>query len=281
MLKRLTDRIAASVLDADRLAAALEALALAWLTRLAAWIACIPTVMLTARSIETVFAVSPQAGLASAIALEVVGQSVVNTYLKAREWNATKRKSDPRANAGLALGSTVVYFATDFVLIGVLEIPKAMTDPIHWAALLFPLAQVVSTVMTGERAAQFRREAETEVDRKRRRAMRKASRKRAEVGRKSEELEAELERKRAEAMRKSAAIEAETTRKAAEARRKLLAGLGTAEETYRVYRERPGVTQAEPAEITGYTPRTVRNHLAALAEAGVMKRNGNGWEAVG
>jgi hypothetical protein len=147
-----------SVLTVDELAGGLEALGLTVAARIAAWVAALPTVALSARTIRLVFALEPGLAWASAVALELVGQSVVNAWLTAREWNASKGKSDAAANAGLLLGFSLVYFAADFLLVGALEVPVALAGEwVHFTALLFPLMQVVSTVLTAERAAQFRR----------------------------------------------------------------------------------------------------------------------------
>jgi len=103
----------------------------------------------------------------------VMGQAVTNTWLRAREWNETKRKTDPPASEWLMLSLTTIYFISDFMLIGVLEIPLALAgDYKHWAAMLFPLAQVIATLATGERATQYRREAAVLIERTERRQAR-------------------------------------------------------------------------------------------------------------
>jgi len=169
---KLTDQIIAAARQVDTIAGGMEAIVLALTSRAAAWIACVPTILLTARSCEVIFSLTPMEALASAVALELVGQSAVKTWLAAREWNRTKRESDAPANARLALVLTVGYFAIDFVLIAILQVPKARVEPIYYAALLFPLAQIISTVTTAERAAQFGREAVAEEKAAKRRAVR-------------------------------------------------------------------------------------------------------------
>lgn len=52
-----------------------------------------------------------------------------------------------------------VYFAADFVFVGILEVPKALAGAwAHLAMLIFPLMQVISTFVMVERVAQTRRE---------------------------------------------------------------------------------------------------------------------------
>jgi hypothetical protein len=275
MLEKLTQTITTNTLHADRLAGALEALALALATRAAAWVACVPTVMLTARSIETVFTVTPRAALSSAVALEIVGQGVVNTWLQAKEWNATKRKSDPRANAPLALGLMIAYFVSDFVLIGVLEIPKALGDPIHWAALLFPAAQVISTVVTAERAAQFRRTEEVAQE-KRARAQKRAHRraqKRAQVAqRDAQRGRSDVHRTGAQDAQNGALSAVNRTRQEQKATA-MDALIGQ-------FAQDPRMPITDAARAVGVHRNTVYNYLEELEAEGRVKRNGGGVEVL-
>lgn len=195
-ITELTTSVTSSVRIVDRLAGGAEALILAIVTRAAGWVASVPTLLLTSRTCETIFDLAPDAALASAVALEVVGQSVVNTWLRAKEWNRDKRQTDRLASEWLMLAAMIGYFATDFTLVGILVMPQARIEPVYWAALLFPLAQVISTVVTGERAAQFRREADAEADSAKRSV---AARERAAARREAERVEREIERARAAA----------------------------------------------------------------------------------
>ena len=278
-IKQTTEKFSANVMHIDALAGALEALVLALLVRAAAWVASIPTIMLTSKTCQTVFDLTPTAALLSAIALEVVGQSVVNTWLKAREWNRTKRKSDAAANERLALAMTVAYFVSDFVLIGVLEIPKALANPVHWAALLFPLGQVISTVMTGERAAQFRREAEVTKERRERaqvRAQRRAQQTAQHVHKTTAQVVHKFNGSGAQQGAQNAQIEAledaNRTRQAQkDAQMETLLG---------AYLGDPHLGVSEAARVLGVHRNTVYNYLEELETAGRVKRNGNGVEVL-
>ncbi|MBN2005786.1 MAG: winged helix-turn-helix domain-containing protein [Anaerolineae bacterium] len=156
-LEQLTQAVKRNVQNVDDLMGSLEAMALAVTTRAAAWISTIPTVMLTSRTVAQVFNLSQGAGLASSIALEVVGQSCADLWLSARAWNDTKRKCDPAADTQLAFAMMMVYFVSDFVLVSVLELPKAFNGELgHLSSLLFPIMQVVSTLVLTERAKHFK-----------------------------------------------------------------------------------------------------------------------------
>ena len=269
-IKQLTDRISNNVVHVDRLAGAAEAFGLAILCRAASWIATIPTVTLTSRSCEAIFDLTPTAALLSCIALEVVGQAVVNTWMKAKDWNTSRRASDPPANEALGLAMSIVYFAADFILIGILQVPKALVNPVHWAALLFPLAQVVSTVMTAERAAQFRREATGEIARAERKATRQATRK----------------AKRQTAI---AATSSQMSNRASNAE-KLTDPLTLARQSRKAkrdvrldtlltyYLDNPASGPTAAADAIGVSRQTIYTYQAELEEAGRLHKNGSGWE---
>ena len=269
-IKNLTDRISNNVVHVDRLAGAAEAFGLAILCRAASWIATIPTVILTSRSVEVIFALTPTAALLSCIALEVVGQAVVNTWMKAKDWNASRRQSDPPANETLSLAMTIVYFASDFVLIGILEIPLALADPIHYAALLFPLAQVVSTVMTAERAAQFRRETTSEIAAAERKAKRQATRKaKRQAAFAATSSEMSTRASNAEKLTDSLTLARQSRRAKRDARVDTLLTF---------YLDNPDAGPTEAADAVGVSRQTIYTYQAALEEAGRLHKNGSGWE---
>jgi len=269
-IKHLTDQISNNVVHVDRLAGAAEAFGLAILCRAASWIATIPTIILTSRSCEIIFDLETSTALLSCIALEVVGQAVVNTWMKARDWNASRRASDPPANEALGLAMSIVYFAADFILIGILQVPKALLNPVHWAALLFPLAQVVSTVMTAERAAQFRREATGEIARAERKATRQATR----------------QAKRQAAI---AATSSQMSNRASNAGN-LTDSLALARQSRKVkhntrldtlltyYLDNPDAGPTEAAGVLNVSRQTIYTYQAELEEAGRLHKNGSGWE---
>jgi len=234
------------------------------------WVATIPTVVLTSRSCRAIFDLDPTAALLSSIALEVVGQAVVNTWMKARDWNANKRVSDPPANELLGLAMAVTYFASDFVLIGILEIPKAATDPIHYAAMLFPLAQVVSTVMTAERAAQFRRETSSEIayeERKEKRQARRKEKRQAAIAATSAGMSNRASK--TENLTDSLTLARQSRKAKRDARMDTLLTF---------YLDNPDAGPTEAADVIGVSRQTIYTYQAELEEAGRLHKNGAGWE---
>ena len=271
-IKDLTARIAANVIHVDRLAGAMESVALAITTRAASWVATIPTVILTSRSTREIFGLTPAAALLSSIALEVVGQAVVNTWMKARDWNTTRRANDPPANETIGLLMSITYFATDFILIGVLIIPQALANPVYWAAVLFPLAQVVSTIMTAERAAQFRRETTSEISAAERKAKRQAARqakRQTTFARTSSEMSNEV------------LNTGNLTDSLTLARRTRKAKLDTRLDTLLTfYLDNPDAGPTEAADALNVSRQTIYSYQDALEHAGRLKKNGSGWEII-
>ena len=269
-IKNLTDRISNNVVHVDRLAGAAEAFGLAILCRAASWIATIPTIILTSRSVEVIFALTPTASLFSCISLEIVGQAVVNTWMKAKDWNASRRQSDPPANETLGLAMSIVYFASDFVLIGILEIPLALADPIHYAALLFPLAQVVSTVMTAERAAQFRRETTSEMVKAERQAKRQAARQaKRQAAFAATSSQTSNQASNAGSLTDPLTLARQSRKAKRDARLDALL-------TY--YLDNPDAGPTEAAGVLDVSRQTIYTYQAELESAGRLHKNGDGWE---
>jgi DNA invertase Pin-like site-specific DNA recombinase len=165
---------------------------------------------------------------------------------------------------------SIVYFASDFVLIGILEIPLALTDPIHYAALLFPLAQVVSTVMTAERAAQFRRETTSEIARAERKAKREATRKtKRQAAFAATSGEMSNRASNAEKLTDSLTLARQSRKAKRDARVDTLL-------TY--YFDNPEAGPTEAAGALNVSRQTIYTYQAELEEAGRLKKNGAGWE---
>jgi len=265
-IRNLADRVSGATIHADRLAGAVESLVLAIVTRGATWVSAIPTIILTSRTCQIVFGLGWTEALLSAIALEVVGAAVVNTWLSAKEWNRTKRKSDPRANERMALVATVCYFVTDFVLVGIVAIPKAQVNPVYYAAMLFPLSQVISTLMVSERAAQFRRSAEVAQDKAERKAQRQAKR---QAKRKAQR---QAERLAASEVTSENTILDKLQQGKRQAKESRLDTLLT------FYLDNPDAGPTEAAGAVGVSRQTIYAYQEELEAQGKLKKNGRGWE---
>ena len=166
-ITKLTTGLQGSVKTIDTLVGAVEAIVLAVVGRASSWVASVPCAVMTARASAEIFALSWPVAVMVAVALELVGQATSNGWLRAKEWNATKRKTDPAANVVLAFGLMIAYFAIDTLIVVALVLPKFF-DTGDWrqlVAVLYPLVAVISTVVLNERVAQYKREADAQQER--------------------------------------------------------------------------------------------------------------------
>lgn len=241
-LKTITQTVKGNVQNLDDLLGSLESAALAVTTRAAAWVSTIPTVMLTSRTISNVFNLSDTAGLMSSIALEIVGQSTADLWISAKDFNQTKRKTDIPANEKLAFAMMTVYFVSDFALVSVLELPKVFDGDLgHLASLLFPVMQVVSTLVLTERAKQFKRQAAIEAEKLEKRATKLTT----NVNQVAQPVDNQVDKRKA---------------------------------VVNFFSDNPHGTQAEAAEVAQCSRQYVSKLLTTLETQGAIKRNGKGVE---
>jgi len=163
-LTSLASSVKANVQPIDALLGAGEAVALAFTTRLANWFSTIPTVMLTSRAIADTFSLSPDLSVITSISLEIVGQSVVSVWFNAKAWNNGKRKSDPALDEKLPLALIAAYFATDFALVAIQVLPRALAgNTSNFVGLAFPVMGMVTLLATNCRVKLFQVEQEVAV----------------------------------------------------------------------------------------------------------------------
>jgi DNA-binding transcriptional ArsR family regulator len=205
-------------------------------------------------------------GYVVAAVIELLGLATVNTALTLRDYNVSKRKSDPRAPVELSIALAGIYLVTAVTLAVLLDVFPFLAQ---WAGVAFPLLSLAGVTTLALRNDHRKRVAAIKAEKERRRKRRRE--RRQERKRKKAEMSEEAERKLAEAERKLA----EARRKEVEAR---LATLGSERKTLRQYQETPDATQAEVAEMLEVSERTIRNHLQKLEEAGAVRRNGGGIE---
>lgn len=253
MLKQISDALGRSVSDVDTLAGAIEAIALALVSRLASWCASIPNIVMVSRSAVSTFGLTWAWGLAIAVSLELVGHSLSHQWLEAKAWNMTKRKTDPTANTGLALVLMCSYFLLDFVMVGGLAFStfSETGNPQIFIALCYPLIGVTVSIVSNERANLFRlRQAVIEE-----RAQRKQKRsiERSQVA-------------QVEQVERSQVVQVERSR---DARMDRLLDIYTLD---------PQTPIAQAARELGASRTTVYAYLGALEEEGKIKKNGQGVE---
>ncbi len=169
-LQQMTDNLKDNAKVTEELMGALEAVLVSIVGRVACWLAPLPSAVLVARSAGEVFDLAGGWSIVIALVLELVGLVTSNLWLTAKEWNQTKRKSDPLANEPLALGLMIFYFVVAFLLILAVELPNVMNggNLAGLTALLFPGLSAVGVIALNERVAHFRRVSDVEADKKKR-----------------------------------------------------------------------------------------------------------------
>jgi hypothetical protein len=156
--------------DVEAFMASLESVIVSVVGRVACWLSPVPSAVLVGRAASNVFDLSGWLAVIVAVVVEMVGMVASNLWLTAKEWNDTKRKSDPAANEKLALGLMFVYFATTVALLLAFEVPAVLEtgDLVGLTALLFPGLSAVGVIALNERVVHGRRVASAKADKKER-----------------------------------------------------------------------------------------------------------------
>lgn len=130
----------------------------------------IPTVIFSARALASIMQIEMLLAYIAAAGIEVTGQSIVNRWMSAAEWNRTKRKSDPRAMSGMLGVFVAIYFILDFLVIGLVQIPALIAGEYERVVVLaFPIMQVINVVSASEKVRQTERVMRREKQRTERR----------------------------------------------------------------------------------------------------------------
>lgn len=155
-------------MSVERKMAAFEAVVVAIVGRVATWMAPAPSAILIAVAAGKEFGLGEVWSAIIAFSIEFVGMATTNLWLTAREWNATKRKSDPEANERLAIVLVAAYLIVSESMLLSLE---------NWVAALFPLMSAVAMIALGERTLQHKRAEDVRKEKEQRRKSRESSRK--------------------------------------------------------------------------------------------------------
>lgn len=151
----------------------IESTAVDLVARLSPWLAPLPTAYLTARATVAHLGWPEPMGAVAGVIIESLGLGAVSTALELREYNATRRKSDPQAPFGLAAVLTGVYFASVTALTVALD---TLPDLATYAPLVFPILSLAGVTVLAIRADHRRRLAAIETVKAERKARRKGGR---------------------------------------------------------------------------------------------------------
>ncbi|MBU0493892.1 MAG: helix-turn-helix domain-containing protein [Chloroflexi bacterium] len=122
--------------------------------RIAPWLAPLPTAYLVGRATVEHLHWPDLVGIIAAAIVESLGLATTVTALELREYNASKRKSDPGAPFGLAAGLVVVYLVVALALTVVLD---TVPELARYAPAIFPLLSLAGMIILALRADHVRR----------------------------------------------------------------------------------------------------------------------------
>jgi hypothetical protein len=141
--------------------------------KLSPWLAPFPSAYFVARSAIVHLALPLPVAVVVAAIIETLGLATVHTALWAYDWNAHKRKTDPRAPVGLATALGSVYVVATLGLVVFLEVWPALAV---YAPALFPALAVVGALNLAMISRQEQREAAVRLEKAERQATREAQR---------------------------------------------------------------------------------------------------------
>ncbi len=141
--------------------------------KLAPWLAPFPSAYFVARSGMDHLALPLPVAIVVAAIIETLGLSAVHSALWLADWNASKRKSDPRAPVVVAVALGAVYVVATLGLVVFLEVWPTLAT---YAPALFPALAVVGGVNLALISQQERREAVVKAQKAERKARRRARR---------------------------------------------------------------------------------------------------------
>jgi len=100
-----------------------------------------------------------EVGVFVAITLEVFGIAAAHQWLESREWNATKKSREPKADARIGKWATVSYVVIAEIMIVTMELRTILETSQPWGlgALVFPPMTLIIVLVANERMMQHQR----------------------------------------------------------------------------------------------------------------------------
>jgi hypothetical protein len=274
-LEQWTDTLKNGATVTEDFMGAAEAVLISIVGRVACWLTPLPSAVLVSRAAGRVFNLDGWWSIVIAVVLEMVGLVTSNLWLTAKEWNETKRKSDPEANERLALWLMVSYFVTAFLLLLAVELPAviSMGDLTGLTALLFPGLSAVGVIALNERVTHYRRVEAIEAVKREHKAHR--AHKRTPQGvHTGDAQDARSGNGRSAQKDAQIAVLDTVNRTRQDRKQQVMSALLEA------YKGNPELGASEAARLVGVHRNTVYNYNAELEKAGRLRANGNRWEVV-
>jgi hypothetical protein len=233
---------------------------------LAPWLTPVPTAYLVGRATIAYLRWPLPIAIVAAVIIEALGLAAVNTALTLREYNVSKRKTDPAAPFALAAALVGVYLTVAILLTVALDI---VPDLARFAPAVFPLLSLAGVTVLALRSDQRRRLEAIASDRAERQAERQAARQA-----KRQERTAQVSEKTSN----NGNFDGLQDRLQAGRKAKVDARLDALLDACAAD---PDLTLADAARLLGVSRQTVYTYVGTLEAAGRLRKNGHGWEVLG
>jgi hypothetical protein len=248
------------------------------------WLAPMPSAFFVGRSSLVHLDLPLAVAVIAAVMIEVLGLATVHTALWLSDYNASRRKSDPRAPTWIAVVLAGGYLITTISLIVVLEVWPFLSV---YAPALFPLLAIVGAWTLALIANQERREAAIKAQKAAISAERKARRVSKSLSKSPSKSVSKLDSEpvpaavvldvqansNAEKIAVGDRIRGAQVSKSARKEAMLDALLG-------MYLDNPTVGATDVARALGVARSTVYNYQSELERAGRIKSNGDGVQVL-
>jgi len=248
-----------------------ERLATDAIARIAPWFAPIPTSYLVGRATVEHLHWPVWVGMVAAVIIESLGLATAETALELREYNQSRRKSDPRAPFALAVALVVVYLVVAIGLTVALDIAPALAT---YSPAIFPFLSLVGVTVLALRGDHQRRLAMIAQDRAERKTRRQVSRKvSGQVsGRVSQPVVRDVQESGSNVQNgvQNSVLDAVNISRR-ERKVQILDAIVD------IYRDNPKAGATDIARQLGIGRSTVYTYNAELEQSGRIAKNGNGW----
>jgi hypothetical protein len=243
----------------DDLLDQIEATPLALITKFGPWLTPLVPAYFVSRAMVKQLQAPELWGWVAAAALEVVGIAATNSLLRAYQWERERRKTDPAAPIWWNVSAALVYYLTAFLLVFFVEL---VPESLKLAPAMFVILSGTSALVLALVGDQKRRERlviETSHQRQADRSAKRQADTSLTLGVSADHADS------LEAARQSRKNQQQAAESA------LLSFLA----------QRPDATHTEAAFNVNRSRPWVTGKIAEFEAAGVIKKNGNGYEVNG
>ena len=125
-----------------------------WILRIVPLLTPIPTAYVTWRAATQALELPGWVAFIMALAVEGLGFAATDTAMMIWDYNETRRKKDPAAPFGLAVGTVFFYIA---VVLGLTILVEVLPVLRHWSLAIFPLMTLDAAIVWGLHSGHQRR----------------------------------------------------------------------------------------------------------------------------